>query len=81
MSVDVDGPGPSDMDGSGMTVQPGLLPSQQSEQSKLETWKEMFPGIDGQQIQQALSEAQCDFGSADNKLLATVGAGMLFLLL
>ena len=80
MPVDVDGPGPSYMDGSAMTVQSELLLSHKSEQSKLDSLKEMFPDIDGQQIQAALTEAQCDVGRAVNKLLAAAGAGMLCLL-
>ena len=50
-----------------------------SEQSKLETFKEMFPGVNYQQIQDTLTEAQCDLGGAVNRLLATAGAGILCL--
>ena len=64
-----------------MTVSPELLPSRtcKSEQSKLETLKEMFPGVNYQQIQDTLTEAQCDLGSALNKLLAATGASILCL--
>ena len=39
----------------------------------------MFPGVNYQQIQDTLTEAQCDLGGAVNRLLATAGAGILCL--
>ena len=47
LPLDVDGPGTSYMEASILIVSPELLPSQtcESEQSKLETLKDVFPGV------------------------------------
>ena len=57
--LDVDGPGPSYMEASILIVSPELLPSHtcKSEQSKLETLKEMFPEVNDVDVAEILKSS------------------------
>ena len=57
--LDVDAPGTSYMEASILIVSPELLPSQtrKSEQSKLETLKEMFPGVNDVDVAEILKSS------------------------
>jgi len=69
-ALDVDGPGPSYMEASTLIVSPELLPSQtcKSEQSKLETLKEMFPDVNDVDVADIL-KSSASLEEATNRIL------------
>jgi len=64
---DAEQPGPSYMNGSANIIQSAC--SDESEESKVEILREMFPDKDGEQIKIVLRQAQNDVRVAVNKLL------------
>jgi len=63
------------MNGSANVIQSAC--SDESEESKVETLREMFPDKDGEQIKLALRQAQNDVRVAVNKLLFGVIKGVI----
>ena len=70
LPLDVDGPGTSYMEASILIVSPELLPSQtcESEQSKLETLKEVFPGVNDVDVAEIL-KSSASLTEATNRIL------------
>ena len=70
LPLDVDGPGTSYKEASILIVSPELLPSQtcESEQSKLETLKEVFPGVNDVDVAEIL-KSSASLTEATNRIL------------